>query len=114
MSESLDRSQIADWIPGYSFGGDTLEVDISAEGGLSELGLTAAEANATTGDVAEVLRTIMESVYSHFLSVPAAQRTQKMTITKSISPNAQTGVLQKTYSLRVDCAAGDISVIPEE
>jgi len=53
---SLDRTAVATWIPGYSYSSDDITIDITATGGLGAKGLTGAEAHATTGDVAEIVR----------------------------------------------------------
>lgn len=50
-------------------------------------GLTAAEANATTGDIREVMRTTLETFYNYNQSLPEADRSSKMTITELKSDN---------------------------
>lgn len=107
---SLDRSDIASWIPGYTYGDDNITIDRTATGGVGDEGLSAAEANATTGDVAEVLRTLLECVYQQYVSGSALSNFR---ISKGSSINSVTGEIDKTYSVRLVCAAEDISVIEE-
>jgi hypothetical protein len=50
-------------------------------------GLSAAEANPTTGDIREVTRTILDSLYNAILTTPEADRPTRMTIEKTINRN---------------------------
>ena len=54
---------------------------------VSVSGLTAAEANATTGDIREVMRTTLGTLYAYNQSLSEADRSTKMTITETESPN---------------------------
>ena len=108
---SIDRAAIAGWIPGYSYAADDITIDRTA--GLDDKGLSGADAHATTGDVAEVLRAILESAYQHFISVPVAERPVNFRITKSSSIDAQTGVVSKAYTVRHECASEGFNTIPE-
>jgi hypothetical protein len=111
---SLDRSDIASWIPGYSYATNDITIDRTAEGGLGDKGLSAAEAaHDDEGDIGEVLRTIMECVYQHMISVPASQRPEKVRLTKSSGIDPVTGQIDKIYTLRLNCSSGDVNVLPE-
>lgn len=50
-------------------------------------GLSAAEANATTGDVRELTRTFLDSLYNAIQATPEADRPTKMTIEKNVNRN---------------------------
>lgn len=70
-------------------------------------GLTAAEANATTGNGMEVLRTIVDAANTAIAALASSARPTKSSITKP-NPSIATGVgvaagtLRQTYALSFD------------
>ena len=110
---SLDRSDIATWVPGYTYDTDTVSIDRTAVGGLDDKGLTAAEAHATTGDIGEVMRTLLECVYQNYISVGVNSRPQNFRVNKSSPTDPATGVVSKTYTVRFECESEGYNVLPE-
>lgn len=110
---SLDRSDIATWVPGYTYDTDTISIDRTEVGGLDTKGLTAAEAHATTGDIGEVVRTLLECAYQNYVSVAFASRPTNFRVSKSSSIDPQTGVVSKTYSIQLQCESEGYNVIAE-
>ncbi len=110
---SIDRSDIAAWIPGYAYSTNDITIDRTATDGLGDKGLSADEAHATTGDIGEVLRAILECAYQHNISEVYADRPEMIRVTKSSSIDPSTGNIIKSYNVRLECSAGDINVLPE-
>lgn len=82
-----------EWIPSWSANADTITVPIAS---FPEL--TSGEANATTGDIRKIMYAVNEQLWSAWSALAAANRTTKMTMTKSSSANATTGVLTHVYT----------------
>lgn len=111
---SINRSDISGWIPGYSYDMNDIIIDRAAEGGLSDKGLSEAKATDTTGDVAEVLRSLMEVLFQNYIGIDREDRPDNMIIRKGVSVDEVTGVQTKTYNVAFRCASEGVSVIPEE
>lgn len=60
--------------------------------------LTAAEINVTTGDVRKFLYAICEKAWSVWNALLTADRPNKMTLTKSSSVDATTGIVTNVYT----------------
>lgn len=72
-------------------------------------GLTAAEANPTTGDIREIVRTFLEAIYQSIATTPTADRPTKMLIEKL--ETQQAGELNKqihTFTVRF------LTTVPQE
>jgi hypothetical protein len=87
------------WIASWSEDGTNVTFPIAS---MAEL--TAAEADATTGDIRKVAFAIAEVLFQKYNSLAAADRPTKMTISKSSSVNTSTGVMTNTYTLTFSCA----------
>lgn len=97
-----------DWLPNYAF----TEPDITIP--RTDLdGITAAEADATTGDIREVVRGLLEALYQEHQSAVFADRLTQFRISKSVSPNVEANTQEITYSVRCIVDVGDVNVIPE-
>lgn len=88
--------------PGYTFESGEIRIPIAT---LS--GLTAAEANAATGNAMEIFRQLVEHLQNQVASLAPAARPTKATITKqnlSIASgvNVTPGTLRQTYTLTFD------------
>lgn len=88
--------------PGYTFESGEVRIPIAALAGL-----TAAEANATTGNAMEVLRQLVDYANNQVASLAPTARPTKATIAKqnpSIASgiNVLPGTLRQTYSLSFD------------
>jgi hypothetical protein len=64
--------------------------------------MTAAEADATTGDFRKCMFALVEKWYSHYNSLATADKPTRFTLTKSTTPTTVDGesVLLQTYTLR--------------
>lgn len=96
--------------PGYTSDGTEITIPIAALDGL-----TAAEANATTGDVREVLRSILLTANNAIIALPSADKPSKMSITASnpqaLSAEQQRHTYTAQFTVNVDPALA--SVAPE-
>ena len=81
------------WIANWSANADTITIPIAS---FTEL--TANEANATTGDIRKIMYAVNEQLWTAWSALAAANRTTKMTMTKSSSSNATTSVLTHVYT----------------
>lgn len=62
--------------------------------------MTAAEADADTGDMRKVTFALVEELYQHFIGLASADRPTKMTIAKTSSTNTETGVVTNNFTFR--------------
>lgn len=88
--------------PGYTSDTTSLTIPISALPGL-----TAAEADATTGDWRNVLLALVSSAYAHYAGLPDADRPQAMQIDPPqmypVTSGPLEGTFRTTYSLVFFC-----------
>ena len=97
-----------DWLENYSFSDPDITIP------RTDLdGITAAEANATTGDIREIVRGLLEALFQHHQAEPFAGRLTQFRISKSVSPDPVANTQEITYSVRCIVAQEDVSVIPE-
>jgi hypothetical protein len=66
--------------------------------------LTAAEADAVTGDSRKVIFALMERFYAWYNGLATADKPTKMTISRSTGINDSTGIMTKTFALTFTCA----------
>lgn len=85
------------WIPAWSENGTDITVPIS-----SIPQLTAAEADAVTGDIRKILFALLDKVTNVHNALPEADRPVKMRITRSTSVNDQTGGMTRAYQIAFD------------
>lgn len=81
-----------DWIANWSEDGTNITVPIAS---FPEL--TAAEADAATGDIRKIVWAILEKLYQAYNAKATADRPTKWTVTKSSSVNTQTGVVTNSF-----------------
>lgn len=62
--------------------------------------LTAAEADGTTGDIRKIMYALSEKMYAAYIALAVADRPAQMTITRSSSVNATTGVITHNYTFK--------------
>jgi hypothetical protein len=99
-----------DWLPSWSENGTDITLPIAS---LPEL--TAAEADATTGDIRKIWYAFNEAIYTEYNSLAAGDRPGKMLMTKSQSTNTVTGVITTQYvtTLYLSAAVGGLEVVAE-
>lgn len=82
-----------DWIANWSEDGTNITVPIAS---FPEL--TAAEADATTGDIRQIVWAIVTKLYEEWIGTPTADRPTKWTCSKSVSQNTTTGEVTNTFT----------------
>ena len=107
MAQDLKPST---WIVGWSENGTAITVaDLVA----AFPKMTAAEADADSGDIRKVLFAILEAIYAKWLAVDSADRPAMMTVYRSTSVNDVTGETTKTFQLQFKVANTDEEVVNE-
>ncbi|MEG4328075.1 hypothetical protein [Microcoleus sp. herbarium5] len=96
------RISPAELFPGYTFEANEIRIPIAAL-----TGLTAGEANATTGNAMEILRQLVDHANNQVASLAPAARPLKSTIAKqnpsmASGANVVPGTLRQTYTLSFD------------
>ena len=97
------------WIPNWSENGTNITVPIAS---FTEM--TAAEADADTGDIRKVLFAICEEMYQKWIATAAADRPGKMTVYRSTSVNDATDTTTKNYIFSFHVATSAQEVADEE
>lgn len=77
-------------------------------------GLTAAEANATTGDGRKVAFELCRAMFSNLEALPAANRPARFTITRGIPAGIDQTIVRQTYTLSfdIDFSGADVANEP--
>ena len=75
--------------------------------------ITAAEANATTGDIRKIYYGIAEQLFQSYLAKAAADRPSRMVISKSSNVDATTGLITTNYAFQFVLAATGLDVTTE-
>ena len=96
------------WIPNWSEDGTNISVPIAS---FPEL--TAAEADATTGDIRKIYFAIVEQLRIKWLATPAADRPGKMTFNSSVTVNNETGIVTRTYTVGFQLSPTGLDVTAE-
>ena len=94
------------WFAGLTDDATTLSIPIAS---IPEL--TAAEIDATTGDIRKFLYALSEQAWTVWNTLATADKPGKMTIYKSTSTNAATAITTHTYTLtfRNSVSAQDVA-----
>ena len=96
------------WLPSWSEDGTDITVPLAT---FPEM--TAAEADASSGDIRKVLFAIAEKLYDAWNGTAAADRPTKMHIGKSTSVDVQTGIVTNSYTWRFYTQIGSEEVVDE-
>lgn len=75
--------------------------------------ITAAEANASTGDIRMIYYGIVEQLYQSYLAKATADRPNRMAISKSSNVDATTGLITTNYTIQFVLAATGLDVTTE-
>ena len=99
---------------GYTSDGTNITIPLAALPGL-----TAAEANATTGNVMEVTRQILDRLHSGVTALAPTARPTKAVVTKqnpsiATGANAAPGTLRQGYTLTFDLTPTALELASEE
>lgn len=77
-------------------------------------GLTAAEANATTGDGRKVAFELCRAIFANLEALPVASRPSRFTITRGIPAGIDQTIVRQTYTLSfdIDFSGSDVANEP--
>jgi hypothetical protein len=103
----------AELFPGYSFESNEIRIPIAALAGL-----TAAEANPTTGNAMEVLRQIIDKTATSVMEMAPTVRPTKATIAKpnpsiATGVNVMPGTLRQAYTVTFDLLPTSLELATE-
>lgn len=95
---------------GYSYASDAISFGTSTNANPTLTQLTNAEANATTGDVREVIRALLYKISAAWDATAAADRPTQMSVYKSITYNSS-GSAVESYAItfNVGVTYGNVS-----
>lgn len=96
------------WMDSWSEDGTTISVPIAS---FPEM--TAAEADATTGDIRKVLFAMCEKLWVEWSSRATADLPAKMTISRSSTVNEATDAITKRYTFTFVTEAATTEVVAE-
>lgn len=101
---------MADILPTALFTGWTEDgTDITLP--LADLpGLTAAEADAASGDGREIVRIFLNTVFTKIQALPSADRPSKMTITRGNPTGVSASEIRQSYTVTFDLAISPVNV----
>ena len=93
---AFNKAPTALW-PSYTYANDALVIPLAALDGLS-----AAEANATTGDWRAIMQALQVTLYNHYNELPALDKPESMVVStpsvSAISSGNFAGTIKATYS----------------
>tara|TARA_S200002703_G_C3729930_1_gene224373 strand:+ start:314 stop:649 length:336 start_codon:yes stop_codon:yes gene_type:complete len=107
---AFDPAPGTDWWPtGYAYASDQITLNTAAHASPLLTELTAAEANATTGDIRDVYHALCAAMYAAWDGQDDADLPTKMVITRSESLNSD-GSVKHTFAFSFDLAVtvGDV------
>lgn len=98
------------WLPNWSEDETNIALPLAS---LPEL--TAAEADAASGDIRKILYALLEKLHAVYAALPVADRPSRMTIARSSSVNDTTGDITRQYTITLvtEPVAGGIEVKDE-
>lgn len=96
------------WIPGWSEDGTNIIIPLAS---LPEI--TAAEADATTGDIRKSLYALCEHLRDTWDTMASADRPSKMVISATATINPTTNEITKRYTFAFTAEASGIDVAAE-
>lgn len=104
---------------GYTLSGSgasaTINFGINGNTNPTFTEITAAEANATTGDIRKILYGIVEGIYVKYQAVAAvpANLPNRLTVSKTSSVNSTTGLITSNYFIQFVLEASGLDVTAE-
>lgn len=96
------------WIPNWSEDGTNISVPIATFPKM-----TAAEADATAGDIRKVLFAIVDQLYDAWNNTAAADRPAKMVMTKTKAVDVATNLVTSIYQFRFTTEISEEEVVAE-
>ena len=92
----------------YDYATSTMKFPISC---VPEI--TAGEADAVTGDIRAIMFSLLEQMYVVWNALATANKSTKMTITRSQSLNQSTTYITRSYTYTFVLSPTDVQVVPE-
>lgn len=96
------------WLDGYTADSTGITIPLSALPGLS-----AAEANASTGDIRKVARAIFAALHAAYLGEAEADRPSQMQLSRYTSVDEENDTTTRTYQARFVVEVGEEEVVDE-
>lgn len=96
------------WLPDWSEDETDITLPIAS---LPQL--TAAEADAVTGDIRKIAFAIVDKLYAVWMDTATADRPSKLTLTRGTSVNDQTGVILRSYTFQFELGSVSEEVADE-
>ena len=107
MAQNLAPSH---WLSGYALTDTNTKISIP----LSSLpGLDSSEADASTGDIRKVARALMAALYAAWLAEEAADRPQRMRLSRNSTVDDETGNTTRDYTASFLVATTGEEVVDE-
>jgi len=99
-----------DWIPNWSYSAPNITIPIASFPEMSE-----EEAHPSAGDFPDILYAILHAIYAKWASLDMADRPVNMTMSRGISGDPDTDVLEETFTIRFNTktATGSRNVVDE-
>jgi hypothetical protein len=97
----------SNWIPGYTVSSGNIVIPIA-----SLPALTTAKANATTGDIRDVVYAMNDQIFLKFRDTVVADRPTKMLIRQSSFASSEADQVTRTYSSEF-ILQGEFTIAPE-
>ena len=85
------------WIPGWSENGTDIAIAALATAFPQ---MTAAEADASTGDIRKILFAICEKIWTVWSALATGDKPARMTVNRSSFVNETTGLITRTYTFQ--------------
>lgn len=96
------------WLDGYTADSSGITIPLTALPGLS-----AAEADETTGDIRKVARAIFAALHAAFLAEAEADRPEQMQLSRYTNVDESSNTTTRTYQARFNVEVADEDVADE-
>ncbi|MFZ4394157.1 MAG: hypothetical protein ACOYOU_00865 [Kiritimatiellia bacterium] len=96
------------WFANWSEDGTNITLPIAS---LPQL--TAAEADAATGDIRKIVFALVDKMQAAYAALASADRPTKVTITRATSVDDTTGKIRRTYSFEFELESAGEEVVAE-
>jgi len=103
------RKVPTDWIANWSEDGTNISVPLTDFPELTDV-----EADGATGDIRKIMFAISHKFYDAWNDTATADRPNRMTLSKSISPDVTTGIYTHTFTFRFENESTGSDVADEE
>lgn len=96
------------WLAGYTADSSGITIPLTALPGLS-----AAEADETTGDIRKVARAVVAALHAAYLAEAEADRPSQMQLSRYTSVDEENDTTTRTYQARFVVEVGEEEVVDE-